>query len=292
MTQLAMPANQFIYAADPSNFEQLVLENSRRGLVLVDFWSPRAGPSLRQREMLSKLAEAMAGRFLLVTVNTDEQKKLADDFGVRSLPSFKLFRNGKVVEEVRGIQPEADYRGIVERHLAGTTDRIQQAALANWQAGQREKALQILAEAAVNDPGNPKLPLLMAKLLMQQGRHGDALEVLEAVPEPACDDPELSRMTAHLAFIAAAEQARPIEQLGERVASVPDDWAARYQLAAVLLTQDDFEGAMEQLMAIQRAAPDYDKGAARKGLLALFHMLDAGDERVKRYRSELFNLSH
>ena len=70
----------FIFEGTELNFDQLVLQNSRKGLVLVDFWAPWVGPSMRQREMLSKLASSYNGRFLLVTVNTDEQKAIASRF--------------------------------------------------------------------------------------------------------------------------------------------------------------------------------------------------------------------
>jgi putative thioredoxin len=282
----------FIYSATGENFDRLVLENSRKGLVLVDFWSPRAGPSLRQREMLTRLANAMGGRFLLVAVNTDEEKQLVREYGVRSLPSLKLFRHGRVVEEVRGVQPEADYRRIVERHLAGSGDRVQAAALAAWQAGQQDKAIGILAEGAMAQPENAALPLLMAKLLMRQDRHSDAHAVLEALPAPASEDAEVVQLLAHLDFIVTASGAPAREALDERLARQPDDAEARYQLASQLLVQDDFAGAMEHLMVIQRRQPAFRGGVARRGLLALFRMLDAGDERVKRFRAELFNLSH
>ncbi len=281
-----------IFAATAENFAELVLENSRRGLVLVDFWSPRAGPSLRQREVLSALARSMGGRFLLATVNTDEQKKLAEDYGVRSLPSCKLFRNAKVVEELRGMQPEADYRRIVERHLAGPGGRVQQAALQAWQSGQAERALKILAEAAVEQPDDPNLPLLMAKLLVRQGRQADAWEIPTAVPPPAAYDKYRAQLRAHLDFSVTAAAGGDAGEPARTVASAPDDWEARYRLASVRLVGDDYEGAMEQLMAIQRGRPGFRDGIARKGLLALFNMLDAGDQRVKRYRSELFKLTH
>ncbi len=281
-----------VYSAAEVNFDQLVLQNSRRGLVLVDFWSPRAGPSLRQRELLTRLAEAFDGRFLLITVNTDEEQQLARDYGVRSLPSFKLFRNGRVVEEVRGVQPEADYRSIVERHLAASGSAVQRAALAAWQEGMRDKAIGILAEGAMADPEDSGLPLLMAKLLVQSGRHGDAHEVLMALPPPACDDPAIMQLSARLDFLVAAVDAPDAKELEAQLAQQPDDHVSRYRLAAVLLERDDCEGAMEQLMSIQRRAPDFRNGRARKGLLSLFNLLDAGDERVKRFRAELFNLSH
>lgn len=287
-----MGSNSFIFAATGANFDQLVLQNSRRGLVLVDFWSPRAGPSLRQRELLTRLAETFGGRFLLVTVNTDEEQQLAHDYGVRSLPSFKLFRNGRVVKEVRGMQPEADYRSIIERQLAGSGSAVQRAALAAWRGGARDKAIGILAEGAMADPEDAGLPLLMAKLLVQSGRHGDAHEVLMALPPPACDDPEIAQLSARLDFLVTAADAPDAKELEAQLVQQPDDHACRYRLAAVLLGRDDYEGAMEQLMTIQRKASDFRSGRARKGLLALFNMLDAGDARVKRFRTELFNLSH
>ena len=64
-----MPQQQFAFSATEANFEQLVIESSRRGPVLVDFWAPWAGPSLRQGELLRRLAGEYAGRFLLVSVN-------------------------------------------------------------------------------------------------------------------------------------------------------------------------------------------------------------------------------
>jgi putative thioredoxin len=69
------------------NLDQLVLETSRKGPVLVDFRASWAGPSLPQRELLLKLARENGGRFLLVTVDTDCQKDIAERFGVKSLPS-------------------------------------------------------------------------------------------------------------------------------------------------------------------------------------------------------------
>lgn len=287
-----MGSNEYIFAATGENFDQLVVQNSRRGLVLVDFWSPKAGPSLRQREMLTRLAKQLGGRVLLATVNTDEQKQLARDYGVHSLPFCKLFRHGRVAEDVRGVQPEADYRKIVERHLAGAAGGVQRAALEAWQVGGQDQAIAILAEGAMADPEDAELPLLMAKLLMQIGRHADAHEVLTAVPAPVSDDPRIVQLSAHLDFLVTAAKAGEVQQLEDRLAQQPDDHESRYRLASVQLVRDDCEGAMEQLMILVRAAPDFRNGVARKGLLALFNMLDAGDERVKRYRAELFNLSH
>ena len=145
-----------------------------KGLVVVDFWAPWAGPSLRQQNLLKALANQYNGRFLLVTVNTDQQKGIASRFGVKTPPSFKLFRNARVVEAFHGMQPEADYRTIVDRHLVPLGDKVRLAAARAWDHGQYDKAIQVLAEGAVADPENLDIPSMLAKLLMRVHRYDEA----------------------------------------------------------------------------------------------------------------------
>jgi len=180
--------------ATRENFAQLVLENSRKGPVLLDFWASWAGPSLRQREILLRLAREYGGRFLLVSLDTDRQKEIAREMGIKSLPSCKLFRNGKPVEHVHGMQTESDYRELIERHILPLADKVQTAALEAWSGGDREKAVQVLAEGAMAEPENPALPRLLAKLLIQDGRARDAYSVLSALPHAIAEDPQIERL--------------------------------------------------------------------------------------------------
>jgi putative thioredoxin len=279
----------YVLEGTADNFGALVLENSRRGLVVVDFWAPWVGPSLRQQAMLTDLARALAGRFLLVTVNTDEQKQVAADYAVRSLPSCKLFRHGRVIEELHGVQPEADYRRLVERHLGGG-DSTKRAALAAWQGGEPDRALQLLAEAGLADPADTGVPELMVKLLLQAGRYGDALDVLESLPPELRPVASLRRLRAHARFVAAAAAAPPPEAMVAQLAADPADSATRFRLAAVHLVADDYEAAVAQLLDLARLDPAWEGGLAREGLLALFETL--GDEAglVRRARQALASL--
>ena len=274
------------------NFDRLVVENSRKGLVLVDFWAPWAGPSLRQQRVLRRLAEEYRGRFLLVTVNTDEQKDIAGRFGVKSLPSFKLFRNGRVVEEFHGMQPEADYRAIVDRYLVPLGDKARLAAAKAWNAGEQDKAIQVLAEGAMADPENLEIPAMLAKLLMRLERFDQAREVLAALPPEARDTTELATLRAHLDFIVAARAVEDEAAVRARLGQTPPDLGAHFQAAALDLVQDRYEAALQALIVILRADRDYDNGAARRGLLAIFETLGGDHELVRRYRGELARLIH
>jgi putative thioredoxin len=281
-----MPATDYIREGTAENFPTLVLENSGKGLVEVDFWAPWVGPSLRQQAMLTDVVEALPGRFLLVTVNTDEQKSIAAVYGVKSLPACKLFRHGRVVEELYGVQPEADYRRIVERHL-GSTDPARRDALAAWQAGESDRAVQMLAEAAMANPADPSIPELLAKLLTQAGRHADALDVLRALPPELRGHDGLQRLRSHLELVVAAQDAPPADDLARRLERNADDTETRFRLAAVRLLADDPEAAIRHLLAIVRHDPGWRDGLARQALLAVFDTLGVGSDLVRRARAEL-----
>jgi putative thioredoxin len=282
----------YILEGTTENFERLVIENSRRGLVLVDFWAPWVGPSLRQREILSELAERYGGRFLLVSVNTDEQKPLAERFGVRSLPAFKLFHQGEMVSEYRGVQPEADYPRIVEQYVQRALDPRCREAIAAWQAGKPERALQRLAEAVLEEPENLAFPALMGKILMRQERYREAHALLTALPPQAQEQVEIVHLLAHLDLIVTAEEAEPRADLEQALQQRPDDPGLSYCLAASALVGDDMETALDLLLTLARHHPDYRNGMARKGMRAILDRLDAADERVVRYRRELYRLDY
>lgn len=282
----------YIYEGTADNFAELVLGNSRRGLVVVDFWAPWAGPSQRQREILTRLVERHGGRFLLVTVNTDRQKPLAREYGVNALPSLRVFRHGRVVDAFNGMQAEADYSALVDRHLGSGGSSAQRAALQAWQQGDTDGALQVLAEAAVADPDDLDLPAMMAKLLLRLGRSEDAAQLLDALPADARDIEEIASLRAHVEFLRAANGAPEPGVLDAAIAAVPDDSDARWQRAALHLLADEYEPACRQLMEILRRDRDYRGDLARRGLLALFGVMEGQEALVKRYRAELFRLIH
>ena len=282
----------YLYEGTGENFTELVLANSRKGPVLVDFWAPWAGPSQRQREILTRLVQRHGGRFLLVTVNTDRQKSLAREYGVSSLPSLRVFRHGRVVDAFHGMQTQADYEALIDRHLGLAGTAAQRAALKAWQAGDSGSALQVLAEAAVADPEDLSLPAMMARLLLRLGRADEAARLLDALPGDARDTEEIAALRAHAEFLRAASHAPPSDLLDAAIAADPGDSDARWQRAALHLLADEYGPALQQLMEILRRDRHYRDDLARRGMLALFDVIEGQEALIKKYRAELFRLIH
>ncbi|QHI69979.1 thioredoxin [Tichowtungia aerotolerans] len=76
------------------------------GTVLVDFWAPWCGPCKMQTPILDKVAEAVGDKAVVAKVNVDENSSLAAEFGVRSIPTLLVFKDGKKVQDFVGVQQE------------------------------------------------------------------------------------------------------------------------------------------------------------------------------------------
>lgn len=100
-----------------ANFEKEVIQKSHKTPVLVDFWASWCGPCMMLKPTLEKIAKEYNGKFILAKAATDENPSSASEFGVMSIPSVKLFKNGKVVDEFVGAQPEATIKQWLNQKL-------------------------------------------------------------------------------------------------------------------------------------------------------------------------------
>ena len=287
-----MGNSPYVYDATAENFRSLVLENSDKGPVLVNYWSPRAGPCLILMPRLVRLATEFGGRFLLVMLNTDDLGQLAREHGVTSIPTVKVFRCGQAIDTLHGAESEVGLREFIAKHVTRESDVKYSAAIQAYQRGDLDTAVTQAAEAALAEPDNPRLAVDLVKLLVLQQRYSQADDLLKSLPAESRELPEVRYLGAHVNLIRVAQEAPPRETLENVVKQNPDDLETRYRLGAVRMTQDDYEGAMEQLLEIACRDNSFQQGAGRNGLQAIFAMLGEDDMRVQRYRALLHKALH
>ncbi len=100
-----------------ANFESEVIEKSKETPVLVDFWASWCGPCMMLGPTLEKIAKEYEGKLIVAKAATDENQDAASKFGVMSIPAVKLFKNGEVVDEFVGAQPEATIKQWLNQKL-------------------------------------------------------------------------------------------------------------------------------------------------------------------------------
>ncbi len=282
----------YVFDASAENFNRLVLENSHKGPVLVHFWTPKAGPCFILMPRLVKLAGEYGGKFLLVMLNADELPELARRFGVNSVPTVKFFWRGEVAHTIHGADPDSSFREVLDRFIAGDANRAHALGVAAWQAGKVADARMLLANAALAEPDNLAIPRDLAKLLWAEGEGEQALKLLDSLPPEARSAPEIAPLHAHLALAETARHAAPLAELDARIARDANDLDARYQRAARLLADDDFAGAMAELLTIARIDRGFRHDIGRTSLIALFDLLGNVHPLTRQYRPLLSESLH
>lgn len=275
-----------VFDVDQDNFEAEVLQASLTTPILIDFWATWCGPCKTLGPLLEKLATAFNGAFRLAKIDVDKNQQLAGMFGVRSIPTVILVKDGQIVDGFAGALPEGQLREFLERHLQPRESEDEEAELAP--AETPEQAIERLrGEIAESDNSELKLDLALA--LMKAGQADAAEAELTALPANLATDTRAVRLRSQLDLARALQGAPAQNELQQRVQADPADWQARDLLGVRLLLDGDAAAGLEQFLAILEKARDWNDGMARKRLLAAFATLDDA-ELVGKYRRRMASL--
>ena len=284
-----MADSPFVVEVTEADFQSVVIDGSSQQPVLVDFWASWCGPCQMLTPVLTQLAEKLGGKFILAKINTEEQQQLAMQFGIRSIPTCKLFKDGREVDEFMGALPESEIMAFLDRHLPRTSDNLIVRALEALASGDSATALSLADQARTEDPDNVRTSLALARIQAASGEVAAASQTLDGLPANEQLSDEVKALRSQLTFDAVAAQAPGRADLEARLAADPVDSEARYQLAARLVVDGDPEAAMEQLLTLMGRDRAYGDDAARKAMVQLFEMLGE-HPAVPRYRGRMMNL--
>jgi putative thioredoxin len=279
-----MAAGQVIDVGD-ADFEREVLERSHELPVVVDFWAPWCGPCRVLGPVLERLAAEHPGGFVLAKVNVDEAPGVAQTFRIQSIPAVKGFRDGEMVAEFVGAQPEPAVRQFLTAVLPTEADRRAAAGTAHAAAGATDLAEAAFNAALAHEPRHSRALVGLARLHADAGRHADALALLERVTSGGSIGHDAERLAAELRTRAAGNGDEA--SLRARVAAHPDDLDARLTLGRLLAAAGRYEDALGDLLEVVRRDPRFADDGARKAMLDVFEVLGARHPVTERYRGEL-----
>lgn len=274
------------------DFDEKVLAASRQVPVIVDFWAPWCQPCRILKPILEKLAAEFGGKFILAKVNSDENQELGQRYGVRGIPAVKAFRDGQLVDEFTGALPEAQIREFLGRLIPSPAEPVRLEAIALAEAGQLEEAIKRMAEAINLDPASDTAYLDFIDLSLTRNTDdslAEARELLGIVADRARDRARVEALQARLK-LALAGSGVDMASLEARLAQDANDQDARLQLSNTLALQQDYRGALGQLLEIVRRDRKWNEEAGRKAMLNLFTLLGSQpqhDDLVREFRIAL-----
>lgn len=105
-------ANENLHQFTDQNFEQEVLQSDTP--VLVDFWAEWCMPCRMLGPTIEKLADAYAGKIKVGKVDTDANRNISMKYGISSIPTVMIFKNGQVIQTFVGLRNEKDFRDALD----------------------------------------------------------------------------------------------------------------------------------------------------------------------------------
>ena len=154
-----------------ADFQQRVLERSSELPVLVDFWADWCQPCHMLAPVIEEAVAAHEGKIELVKLDVDANQETAARYGVRSLPTVKAFRDGRVTTEFTGAQPPAAVERFIDELVPSQADELAEGA--------DEESLRRALEL---EPGHADARRRLGRLLLARGDSEEALELLEDMP--------------------------------------------------------------------------------------------------------------
>ncbi|HEX7888834.1 MAG TPA: thioredoxin [Ramlibacter sp.] len=262
------------------NFEQEVIAASMDQPVLVDFWAPWCGPCKALGPILEKLEVDYAGAFKLVKINSDDEQQLAGAFGIRSIPTVILLKEGRPVDGFTGALPEGKVREFLDKHvqaLDGEPEEAEVPPVEEPGAADPQAQLEKLQHAVATDPANDDARFDYVKALLLGGRLDDARRAFEPVASKTGLSRRIDALSRWLDALSFQGNAAELET---KIVANKRDFQARFDKARLLIGKQQWTAAMDELLEILMRDKAWSEDLARKTYIAILEIIEPPRPKV------------
>jgi putative thioredoxin len=266
----------FVIDVTEESFQTDVLERSLEVPVVVDLWATWCGPCKQLSPVLERLAAAGNGAWVLAKVDVDANPRIAQAFGVQSIPMVVAVVGGQPVDAFNGALPEPQVRQWIAALLDALRDRM--PAIAQAEAG-----VDGSEEQPEEEPEDPRFTA--AEDALERGDYAAAEEAYQQIlaAEPANE--QAAAALSQVRFLARAENVDPTAV--ERADAAPDDVDAQLAAADAEVATDSVDAAFNRLVSTVGRTAGEERDRAREHLIGLFELFPADDSRVTAARRAL-----
>lgn len=279
--------NGNIVDINEQNAQQVLIQGSQEKVVLIDFWADWCEPCKQLTPVLEKIAADYPNELILAKINCDEQQAIAGQFGVRSLPTIVVFKDGQPVDGLAGAQTESAIREMLAKYLPAPHDAAVAAASEALAEEDFERAYTLAKQAFDLAPEDATVKLLLADAAASVG-HTDAAKELLATLTIADQDAHYQQILAKIALAEEAAQSPEVTALEQALSETPDDMQLQLDLAVQYHQVKRHGEALELLFGILQR--DMNFADAKKKTLDIINNLPPGDPLASQARRKLYSM--
>jgi putative thioredoxin len=280
-------------------FRKEVAEPSMTHLVILDFWAEWCGPCKALTPVLEKVAGEYADKgVILAKVNVDEERFIAEQFQIRSIPTVYALFQGQPVADLTNARSESQLKALLDQLLAklpiqpgGQPQQDLAPLLAMGEdvlaGGDGERAAGVFGQIVDMAPGNAQAVGGLVRALVMAGRTDEAEAVLAALDPALASDAAIKRARSALALAGDKPDEGELATLRAAAAERPADMEAQYAFANAAFADGDRDAAADTLLRMIAADREWNESAARARLLQMFEAIGLEDPWVAAMRRRL-----
>jgi putative thioredoxin len=277
----AGPVGQWVVEVTEETFQAEVVDRSMQVPVIVDLWATWCGPCKQLSPVLERLAGAANGAWILAKVDVDTNPRIAQLFGVQSIPTVVAVAGGQPVDAFAGAQPEPQVRQWINGLLDALREQMPGIAAAENNPNAATKAEE--PAEPEEEPEDPRFTV--AEDAVDRGDFDEALAAYQRILDEEPANELAQTAMAQVRFLARASNADPSAIAAADAA--PDDLEAQLTAADAEIAEQRVEEAFARLIRTVRTTAGDDRDRVRKQLVELFDLFPADDPRVAKARRNL-----
>ena len=273
-----MMDSQFVLDVNEMTFEYEVIAFSKNKPVLVDFWAEWCRPCKMLSPILEKLVNEANGALRLAKVNIDQNPNLAIQFGVRSIPTVKVFVDGRIANEFVGVLPEGQIRSFLEKLQPPSPLELEISRANSMLLSQDwENAEKTLRDILSQDPESPEAMAGLAKSLLAQDKAEEAIGLLNEITAPRI----------HNTVEILKPYGRTLIDFHTEMLPNENDLDAIFYNSVRLASQGKYPMALDGLLDLLRQDKHFRGKTAQNIILAILEIMGEEDPDTRIYRAEL-----